>query len=135
MTLSMRQRTALLTCWTTRPCVTGSTFLSRLSALVLLVMMSACVLPSFVPASVAQNTTAIDSLLWYTEQLEADLKLLKIQSKQDKNALLIQLEFMGTRLEWAEEDRLHWYEKPALWFMIGAAIGLLVAGWALNITY
>ena len=89
------------------------------------------------PVSVAQNTTQaeIDSLLWYTEQLEADLKLLKIQSKQDKNALLIQLEFMGTRLEWAQEDRLRWYQKPALWFMIGATIGLLVAGWALNITY
>ena len=95
--------------------------------------MSALPLPSSVPGCAAQET-AIDSLVYYTETLEADIKLLKIKSKEEKNTLLVQLEFMGKRLEWAQEDRLRWYQKPALWFMVGAALGLLVAGMAFSVT-
>jgi len=72
--------------------------------------------------------------VYYIETLEADLKLFQIEAKQEKETLLIKLEFMGKRLEWAEEDRLRWYQKPALWFMIGASLGLLAAGMALQVS-
>jgi hypothetical protein len=137
MTRSKKQKNEPWTYWIKKDFAKESRCLKRLTVLVALILMIVFVSLCFVPASDAQNATQaeIDSLIWDNEQLDADLKLCEIQSKQDKKALNIQLEFMGKRLEWAEEDRLRWYQKPALWFMVGATLGLLVAGWALTITY
>lgn len=108
--------------------------LRRWTAPVALTLMIACGSPLSAPDCAAQETAIVDSLVYYIETLEADLKLFQIEAKQEKETLLIKLEFMGKRLEWAEEDRLRWYQKPALWFMIGASLGLLAAGMALQVS-
>lgn len=95
--------------------------------------MTACVLLLSVQPCVGQETQA-DSLVWYVETLEADLALCRVDGQFKVDALTAQLDFANKRLDWAEEDRPKWYNSPPLMFMLGAALGLVVAGAALNVT-
>lgn len=76
-----------------------------------------------------------DSLVWYVEDLEAEIKLLRIRAAAEADSLKLRLEFMGYRLQWALEDRPRWYEKPSLAFMAGAVIALVVFGQVVKVTF
>ena len=98
-----------------------------------LTILTVCALLLSAPACVGQETQA-DSLVWYVEALEADLALCRVDGRARADSLTIRLEFATKRLEWAEADAAKWYTSPPLMFMLGAALGLVVAGAALNVT-
>ena len=76
-----------------------------------------------------------DSLVWYVEQLEYDLRVCEIRGAARADSLRIALDFTGQRLAWALEDRARWYEKPGLAFMAGAVLALVVFGQVVKVTF
>ncbi len=98
--------------------------------------MSAWLLPLSAPAAGAELKTAeADSLVWYIEQLEADLELCRVDAAAAADSLGVDLRLMATRLEWAQEERARWYHDPRLWFLVGAASATLAVGLSLRIAF
>ena len=83
---------------------------------------------SIAPAAVAQSAAETDSLVWYVEQLEHDLLLCRIDADARTDSLQIRLDLTERQLEWAMEDTKKWYHSPGLWYIIGVASGVAVAG-------
>ena len=77
----------------------------------------------------------VDSLVWYVEQLEADLQLCQIRAGARADSLTLRLDFTTERLEWAEEDRRKWYQDPRLWFLVGAVSTTFVMSGALQLSF
>ncbi len=89
-----------------------------------------------VPAGGETPTPAqADSLVWYIEQLEYDLAVCQIRAGARADTLQIRNELLAEQLRWANEDRAKWYHKPGLWFIIGSALGIWVAGSAVKVTF
>lgn len=79
--------------------------------------------------------SAADSLVWYVEQLERDLEQERIMAADRADSLTIQVDYLTTKLEWATEDRQKWYHDPRLWFPLGVALGVIVTGQVVRISY
>ena len=97
-----------------------------------LVTMIVFVLLFYAPLYAAERTAQTDSLVWYTEALEADLAMCEIDGKATADSLRIKIEYPNMRIEWAEEDAPKWYNHPSLMFMGGAALGIIVTGYAIG---
>lgn len=71
-----------------------------------------------------------DSLVTYVEQLEFDLEICRIRGAVLADTLQIRVDLLEEQLRWAREDRRRWFHDPRIWFLIGAAAGVWVAGQA-----
>lgn len=87
------------------------------------------------PIVTAPTAAQADSLVWYVEQLEADLRLCRVHGGARSDSLALRLEFVSERLAWAEEDRRRWYQDPRLWFLAGAAASVFVLSWSLQLSF
>jgi len=76
-----------------------------------------------------------DSLVWYIEDLEAQLKLSQIRAAARADSLALRLEFQGYRLQWALEDRPRWWERPGLAFLGGVVAAIVVISQVLRISF
>ena len=101
------------------------------SGLVLLLIV--CAAPWTAPAAAAEAET--DSLVWYVEQLEHDLALAEIRGNARADTLQIRVDLLNEQLAWAREDRRRWYHDPRIWFLVGAGLGVWVAGQAARATF
>lgn len=75
-----------------------------------------------------------DSLVWYVEDLEKDLKICGIRAAARADSLALRLEFMGYRLQWAIEDRPRWYQRPGVAFLAGVASAVLLLAQVLRLS-
>jgi hypothetical protein len=76
-----------------------------------------------------------DSLVWYLEDLEKDLRICGIRAAATADSLALRLEFMGYRLQWAIEDRPRWYQRPGVAFLGGAVAALLLLAQVLRLSF
>jgi hypothetical protein len=76
-----------------------------------------------------------DSLVWYVEDLEAEIKLLRIRAAAEADSLRLRLEFMGYRLQWAEADRPRWWQRPGVAFLGGVAAAIALIAQVLRISF
>ena len=76
-----------------------------------------------------------DSLVAYVELLEYDLAQCSFNAIATEDSLQIRLRVMGWELAAAESQKMHWYEKPYIWFLFGAAASVLVIGSTVNLTF
>lgn len=87
------------------------------------------------PVTTGATAAQTDSLVWYIETLEADLKLAAVRAHARQDSLQIRLEYVNQQLQWANEDRRRWYQDPRLWFLMGAASATLVMSGAMHIAF
>lgn len=92
------------------------------------------------PAAAAPVTRGLapaeaDSLVWYVEDLEAEIRLLKIRAAAESDSLKLRLEFMGYRLQWAEADRPRWWQRGAVAFFAGVASAVVLLAQVLRISF
>lgn len=71
-----------------------------------------------------------DTLVSYVEQLEFELEICHIRGGARADTLQIRVDLLEEQLRWAREDRARWYQDPRIWFLVGAAAGVWVAGQA-----
>jgi hypothetical protein len=79
--------------------------------------------------------TAVDSLVWYIEELEHDLAVSGIRAEARQDSLKITCDLLTERLAWAEEDRRRWFQDPRLWFLAGCAAATLVMAGSLQVAF
>lgn len=76
-----------------------------------------------------------DSLVWYIEDLEAQLRICEIRGAARADSLALRLEFMGYRLQWAEADRPRWWQRGAVAFFAGVVSAVVVLAQVLRISF
>lgn len=86
-------------------------------------------------APAAAEPAQVDSLVWYVEQLEHDLAVAQIRGAAHADSLAIRCELLGDELRLAQQDRRRWYHDPRIWFLLGAGLGVYVAGQAVKAAY
>jgi hypothetical protein len=87
------------------------------------------------PVTTGTTAAQTDSLVWYVEQLEADLRLAAVKARARQDSLAVRLEYVTQQLQWANEDRRRWYQDPRLWFLMGCASATLVMSGAMHIAF
>jgi hypothetical protein len=78
---------------------------------------------------------AVDSLVWYVEQLEHDLAVCQIRGDARADSLAIRCEVLGWRLDDLQKNQRRWWHDQRLWFIAGAALGVWVAGQAVRVSF
>lgn len=75
-----------------------------------------------------------DSLVWYVEDLEAELKLARIRAAAEFDSLRLRVEFMDYKLQWAMEDRPRWWQRPGFAFIGGVVSAIILLAQVLRIS-
>jgi len=86
-------------------------------------------------ATAEPGTTVVDSLVWDIQHLERELVQCQIQHTAETDTLKHQLRVMTWDLEAARDREMSWYEKPAVWFLLGAAASTLVIASTVKISF
>lgn len=87
------------------------------------------------PTPAGASPAQVDSLVWYVQQLEYDLKVEGIRAEARQDSLKIRCALLTEQLAWSREDRRRWFHDPRLWFLAGAAAATLVMSGALHLAF
>jgi hypothetical protein len=77
------------------------------------------------PSAVAE--AQIDSLVWYVEQLEADLAKLELLRAAQVDSAMVENQFKDYKIEILEKNQRQWYDSKGLWFVSGVIMTLISA--------
>ncbi len=79
--------------------------------------------------------TVVDSLVWDIQYLERELAQCGIEATATEDSLRHQLRVLNWDLEDSRDREMSWYEKPPVWFLLGAAASVLVIGSTVRLTF